>query len=151
MQGPKCAGCEARRAGRDFATGPKKDAAQYEEYKIMTKEWIKESFSGKNDLVQLCRFYSADPKVLFHGDNENVCGFFLVFGSWNFVVESKQEEERMISLFGTILNSIQQRSDTSYQTGIIPIDNDDETLKFDYPTGVNHVSSISPQCSAEAL
>ena len=67
-----------------------------------------------------------------------------MFGSWNFVVESKQEEERMISLFGTILNSIQQRSDTSYQTGIIPIDNDDETLSF-YCGDNNHDGKMDDQ------
>ncbi|MGK3741867.1 MAG: dethiobiotin synthetase [Bacillariaceae sp.] len=92
-------------------------------------EWIKSSFSGKNDLEQICDMYSsADSQELFHdgGEYENVVGLFVVCGSWN----GKQEEKKIIPFFETLLKTVQRRNDTSYRTGIIHVDSCDETLSL---------------------
>jgi dethiobiotin synthetase len=91
-------------------------------------EWIKSSFSGKNDLEQICDMYSSvDPQELFHdGEYENAIGLFVVCGSWN----GKQKEEKIIPFFDTLLKTVQRRNDTSYRTGIIHVDSCDETLSL---------------------
>jgi len=88
-----------------------------------SEDWIKSSFTGKNDFKQIRDVCSSSEK---NTNYDAFVGLFVVYGSWN--GNATEPFGNIIPFFEALLRPVQRRSDTLYRTGIILADSCDEML-----------------------